>query len=93
MKDLIKELEKKVVTFPYPTAFDVDEYVKLSDVKKLLEEKKRGITITNLKEKMYSMEDIWKARTFFTKNDIQIGGYTDGYLKLKFINWIKENLS
>ena len=36
MTDLIKELESKVVNFPYPTAFDVNKYVKLNDVKELL---------------------------------------------------------
>ena len=42
MTDLITKLESKVIKFPYPTVFDTDEYVKLNDVKKLLE----AITVT-----------------------------------------------
>lgn len=49
------------------------------------------ITISSV-EKMYSREDIWKTRIFFKCNDIEIGGYSDKYLKEKFNDWIKENL-
>ena len=41
---------------------------------------------------MYSREDIWKAKAFFSQNDIGVGGYSEDYLKTKFYNWIKENL-
>lgn len=72
--------------------WEVMYYTNTNNKSQLYKYQNNTIIITPVKKKMYTLEEIWKCRTFFNKNDIGIGGYSEDYLKTKFEDWIKENL-